>query len=201
MLVFVAVGSQRRGYAIEAEDAVGGGSGLTDLAESAVDGAGTDAKFLDGLLDRADLIFHFGHEDAELAKLRLGGGEDLPDFVALFLDGEHVEAHLEAGEDGGEGTGPGDGDLAFGLDLGLEGVAAYDLGVETFGGQEHDGVRRGDGWVDVFAADTVAFGSDCGLECFACGGESFGIVGLVGGFEALPVFAGELGVDGKEGFA
>ena len=69
----------------------------------------------------------------------------LPDLVAFFLDGEHMEAHLEAGEDGEEGGGAGDGDVALGLNLGLQGVAAHDLGVEAFGGEEHDGVGRGGG--------------------------------------------------------
>ena len=122
-------------------------------------------------------------------------------FVAFFLNGEHVEAHLEAGEDGGEGAGAGDGDVAARLDLGLESVAAHDFGVEALGGKEHDGVRGGDGRVDVLFADAIAFGADGGFEGLACRCDAFGEVALVGGFEALPVFAGELGVDGKEGFA
>ena len=113
-----------------------------------------------------------------------------------------MEAHLEAGEDGGEGGGAGDGDMALGLDLGLEGVAAHDLGVEAFGGEKHDGVGRGDGRVDVLGAD--AFRLRCGwLLRRPCGLRrcASGSLDVVGGFEALPVFAGELGVDGQEGFA
>ena len=41
------------------------------------------------------------HEVTELAELGLGGFEDLPNLVAFFLEGEHVEAHLEAGQDRG----------------------------------------------------------------------------------------------------
>ncbi len=50
-------------------------------------------------------------------------------------------------------------------------------------------------------ADAVAFGADGGFKCLACGGDVFGDVALVGGFEALPVLAGELGIDGEEGFS
>ena len=57
------------------------------------------------------------------------------------------------------------------------------------------------GGLMYLAADLVAFGADGGLEGLAGGDDVLVDAGLVGGFEALPVFAGELGVDGQEGLA
>ena len=39
------------------------------------------------------------------------------------------------------------------------------------------------------------------LEGFAGAGDLVGVAGLVGVLETLPVFVGELGVDGEEGMA
>ena len=138
------------------------------------------------------------HKTAVGLELFFGGGEDAPDFVAFFLDGEGMEAHLEAGEDGHEGGRASDGDAAAGLDLGLETGAADDLGVEVFGRQEHDGVGHRGGRVDVLVTDTLAFGTDGALEGTASSGDFFRRTMVIGMFEALPVFFGKLGVDGQE---
>lgn len=187
-------------FEVEGRDG-GGGVELADVAEGAIDGAGAGTELLDGVLDGADLLFHFAHEGFELAELGAGVAEDLPDFITFLLDGEHVEAHLEGGEDGREGGWAGDGDVALGLELGLEAFAAHDLGVEAFGGEEHDGVGGGDGLLDVLLADALAFGANGGLKGAAGASDLGGGAGLVGGFKALEVFAGKLGVDGEEGFA
>jgi hypothetical protein len=52
---------------------------------------------------------------------------------------------------------------------------------------------------NVFLADLLAFVADGGLEGFAGADEIH--AGLVGGFEALPGFARELGVDRQQRFA
>src|SRR6202041_3732516 len=104
-------------------DQLGGGKdliGLTSLAKSPVDGTGTDAELLNGVLNGPDLGLHFGHQGFKRTELLLGAFEDSPDFVPLLLDGEHMEAHLEARENGGESARPGDGDPALSLDLALQ---------------------------------------------------------------------------------
>ena len=201
-LVFVGVGASGEvGCGVFEPEQVGGGwDGLDagDIFEGAVDGGGLAADVAEGGLDAADLFFDFVHEPAELLELSFCAGEDAPDFVAFFLDGEGVEAHLEAGEDGHEGGGAGDGDAAVLLDIGLEAGAADDLGVEAFGGQEHDCVGHGGGGIDVFVADELGLGSDGAFKGFA--GSCDFVLGSVFGdvLEALPVFAGEFGVYGEE---
>ena len=120
----------------------------------------------------SDLLFDFVHESAKFLELVFGGGEDTPDLVTLFLDGEGVEAHLEAGKDRHEGRWAGDGDAAVLLNLGLKPGATDDLGVEALGGEEHDGVRHGGGRVDVFVADALALAADGAFKGFA-GGDDF----------------------------
>src|ERR1700722_9591020 len=97
-------------------DQLGGGKdliGFTNLAKSPVDGTGTDAELLNGVLNSPDLGLHFGHQRFEGTELLLGAFEDSPHFVSLLLDGEHMEAHLEARENGRQSARPGDGDPAF----------------------------------------------------------------------------------------
>ena len=108
-----------------------------------------------------------------------------------------METHLEAGEDGHEGGRTCDRDAALLLNLGLQAGAAHDFGVKALGGKEHDGVRMW--WADLmyFVADALAFGADGPLERFACGCDLLGVAGFVGVFEALPIFFGKFGVDGR----
>ncbi len=141
-------------------------------------------------------FFTLSMRAAKFFELILGGREDAPDFVAFFLDGESVEAHLEAGEDSHESRRAGDGDTALRLNFGLQPWAANDFGVERFGGEKHDGVRHGGGRVDVLVADALALGADGAFKCFACGVDAF--AGFVGVFEPLPVFFGKFCVDGEE---
>jgi hypothetical protein len=169
-----------------------------DVFEGAIDGCGLAADVAQGCLNGADLLFDFVHEAAEFFELAFGAGEDAPDFVAFFLDGEGVEPHLEAGEDGHEGGRASDGDAAVLLDVGLQAGAADDFSVEAFGGQEHDGVGHGGGGIDVFVADELALRADGAFEGFAGSGDFIGCAALVDVFESLPVFAGEFGVDGEE---
>jgi hypothetical protein len=172
--------------------------GIGYIFQRFVDSAGADAELLDGILHGADLVFDLLHEAAVVFELFFRAGEDAPDLVPFFLDGEGVEAHLKAGEDGHEGGWAGDGDAALLLNFGLEAGTPHDFGVEGLGGEEHDGVRHGGGWVDVLVADAFAFGADGFLERLTCGGDLVGVSGLVGVLEAFPVFLGELGVDSEE---
>src|SRR5215831_14321904 len=105
-LFLVGVGCEEGGDAgglVEIDDRAGGKVFVdcADLAQGAIDGAGTDVERLNGVLHGADLSLHLGHEGFEGAELFFGALQDVPDLVAFFLDGKHVETHLEAGEDSG----------------------------------------------------------------------------------------------------
>ena len=129
-------------------------------------------------LDLVDVAFHLVHEGAELGEFGFCALQDLPYFVAFFLEGEHVETHAIAGEDHEQGAGADDGDVALGLDLGLESVSAHYLGVEAFGREEHQGEGGGGGRVDVFGADGFCLLADGGFEGFAGLLQLVGVVGV-----------------------
>src|SRR5690349_4042682 len=91
--------------------------------------------------------------------------------------------------------------MALRLNLRLQGVTTHYFGIQTFGRQKHDGVRGCAGRMDVFRADAVTFGPNRSFERLACGGNLVGASTLVGGLQALPVFAWELGIDGQQRLA
>ena len=74
---------------------------------------------------------------------------------------------------------------------------AQSLGIEAFGGQEHDGEVGGPGGIEILVLDLLSLQPEDPGKGIGCLPEPLRITGLGGLLEAQVVLLGELGIDGQ----